>query len=367
MNSNNNLLVLIPFIILLLFGLTFVTSSSVYVAQDMTGNPFFFAQRHILFLILGALTFFILLSVPSDIFMKFDYLFLFISLFLLLILFIPNVGATINGSTRWIDLGIFKLQPSELSKVVLIIYISGYCVRRLSQISTLLGFFRPMMVLAIFSILIMLQPDLGSTLIICAVSVTILFFAGISIGQFIILSGLMTSLGALSIYLTPFRLTRLRSFLNPFEDPTDSGWQLTNALMGIGRGEFFGVGLGNSIQKNLYLPEPHTDFIFAVILEEIGILGGIGLILVFSFLVYGIMRVGLEAFKNDRLFQSFICFGGGSLIAIQSIFNIGVNIGLLPTKGLTLPFISYGGASLITFMGLAGIIIRINFENKLTR
>ena len=223
-----------------------------------------------------------------------------------------------------------------------------------------------MTILSLLSLLILLQPDLGSTVIICSLVLIMLFFAGISFSQFLFLISVLGFLAYIAIIYTPFRLARLVSFRDPFapEFELSSGWQLSNALIGIGRGDLFGIGLGNSIQKNLYLPEPHTDFIFAIILEETGIIGGFLLMLLFILLITSIVQISFDALRQNRLFQGYVCFGIGSLLSIQSIFNIGVNIGLLPTKGLTLPFISYGGASLIIFMLMMGIVFRVDFENR---
>ena len=221
-----------------------------------------------------------------------------------------------------------------------------------------------MIVLFVIASLIMAQPDLGTTLILCLLAVIILFFAGISLGQFFILVITIFCLGTMAIFFAPWRLARLTSFIDPFEQFLDSGWQLANALIGSGRGEIFGIGLGASIQKNLYLPEPHTDFIFSIIVEELGMLGGLGLIAIFTMLVLSILKESNKCFSLGKTFQGLICYGIAILISIQSMFNIGVNIGLLPTKGLTLPFISYGGASLITFMTMIGVTLRISFENN---
>ena len=351
---------------LIIFGITFVTSASVYVAVDLTGDPFYFAKREIIFIFLGVLAILISANIPTDLYHKYDWMFLLMSLALLIALFIPGIGKVVNGSLRWIDLGFFNLQPSELVKLALILYIAGYSVRRTTELSTLIGFIRPMMILSLLSLLILLQPDLGSTVIICSLVLIMLFFAGISFSQFLFLISVLGFLAYIAIIYTPFRLARLVSFRDPFapEFELSSGWQLSNALIGIGRGDLFGIGLGNSIQKNLYLPEPHTDFIFAIILEETGIIGGFLLMLLFILLITSIVQISFDALRQNRLFQGYVCFGIGSLLSIQSIFNIGVNIGLLPTKGLTLPFISYGGASLIIFMLMMGIVFRVDFENR---
>ena len=364
MIDRENIFIIFPYFCLLFIGLIMVASSSIYVSEDIYGTPFHFASRQVIFFIIGILVTLIALSIPSNLLLTLDWIILLGSFVLLIALFIPGVGTEVNGSLRWIRIGPINVQPSEVSKLALVIYISGYCVRRLSEINTSLGFFRPLFVLAIFGILILSQPDLGSTLVIGSLVIAILFFAGISFLQFTLLLSLMGSLAAIAIYLEPYRYLRFISFTEPFEHFYGPGWQLSNALLGIGRGEWFGIGLGNSLQKNLYLPEPHTDFIFAVIVEEFGLIGGLVIILLFAVLIFGIIKTSIKALELGKLFQGFLVFGAGILIAIQVIFNIGVNLGILPTKGLTLPFISYGGTSLILFMFLMGIVLRINFENK---
>ena len=364
MIDRENIFIIFPYFCLLFIGLIMVASSSIYVSEDIYGTPFHFASRQVIFFIIGIFVTIIALSIPSNLLLTLDWIILLGSFVLLIALFIPGVGTEVNGSLRWIRMGPINVQPSEVSKLALVIYISGYCVRRLSEINTSLGFFRPLFVLAIFGILILSQPDLGSTLVIGSLVIAILFFAGISFLQFTLLLSLMGSLAAIAIYLEPYRYLRFISFTEPFEHFYGPGWQLSNALLGIGRGEWFGVGLGNSLQKNLYLPEPHTDFIFAVIVEEFGLIGGLVIILLFAVLIFGIIKTSIKALELGKLFQGFLVFGAGILIAIQVVFNIGVNLGILPTKGLTLPFISYGGTSLILFMFLMGIVLRINFENK---
>ena len=272
-----------------------------------------------------------------------------------------------NGSIRWIRLGPINIQPSELCKFSLILYISGYSVRRMSEIDSLRSFLKPLFLLFIISLLVMSQPDLGSTAIICLLVVSILFYAGISFFQFSLLSILISLLGYMAISTSPMRLARVLAFTDPFAEDIvrNAGWQLSNSLISIGQGGWFGLGIGNSFQKNFFLPEAHTDFIFAILVEELGIIGGLFLIFLFLILFIGILKVALDSFSKDRLFQGYASFGILILIAIQSLFNIAVNIGLLPTKGLTLPFISYGGTSIIIMMSLIAIVLRINKENKL--
>jgi cell division protein FtsW len=307
------------------------------------------------------------LLIPSDLLYKFDWIFMLISIGLLIALFIPDVGSSVNGSIRWIRLGPINIQPSELCKFSLILYISGYSVRRMSEIDSLRSFLKPLFLLFTISLLVMSQPDLGSTAIICLLVVAILFYAGISFFQFSLLSILIALLGYMAISTSPMRLARVLAFTDPFAEDVvrNAGWQLSNSLISIGQGGWFGLGIGNSFQKNFFLPEAHTDFIFAILVEELGIIGGLFLIFLFLILFIGILKVALDSFSKDRLFQGYASFGILILIAIQSLFNIAVNIGLLPTKGLTLPFISYGGTSIIIMMSLIAIVLRINKENKL--
>jgi len=348
-------------------GFVMVASSSIYVADEMTGDPFYFASRQLIFISVGLLAMSIFLLLPSDFLFKSDWVFMLISILLLVALFIPDIGTSVNGSIRWIRLGPINIQPSEVCKFSLILYISGYSVRRMSEINTLRSFLKPLFLLFIISLLIMGQPDLGSTAIICLLVVAILFYAGISFFQFSLLSILISLLGYLAISSSPMRLARVLAFTDPFAEDVvrNAGWQLSNSLISIGQGGWFGLGIGNSFQKNFFLPEAHTDFIFAILVEELGIVGGLLLIGLFVVLFIGILRVALDSFSKDRLFQGYVSFGIMVLIAVQALFNMAVNIGLLPTKGLTLPFISYGGTSIIIMMSLIAIVIRINNENKL--
>jgi cell division protein FtsW len=367
MNRTNNLLILFSFISLMSLGFIMVASSSIYVADEMTGDPFYFASRQLIFISVGLLAMTIFLLLPSDFLFKSDWVFMLISILLLVALFIPDIGTSVNGSIRWIRLGPINIQPSEVCKFSLILYISGYSVRRISEINTLRSFLKPLFLLFIISLLIMGQPDLGSTAIICLLVVAILFYAGISFFQFSLLSILISLLGYLAISSSPMRLARVLAFTDPFAEDVvrNAGWQLSNSLISIGQGGWFGLGIGNSFQKNFFLPEAHTDFIFAILVEELGIVGGLLLIALFIVLFIGILRVALDSFSKDRLFQGYVSFGIMILIAVQALFNMAVNIGLLPTKGLTLPFISYGGTSIIIMMSLVAIVIRINNENKL--
>ena len=364
--TKKDILVILPLAILLLLGIVMVASSSIYVGDNMSSNPFHFAQKQILFVAIGLIVLAIFLMIPSDFFYRTDWIFMLLSICLLFILFIPEFGTSVKGSIRWIRFGSIGIQPSEICKFSLILYISGYCVRRMSEIDSLRSFLKPLTLLFLISVLILAQPDLGSTAIICVLSVGILFYAGISFKQFCILVLLIAVLGYLAITTSPMRMARVLAYTDPFdiEVVQNAGWQLSNSLISIGQGGWFGLGLGNSIQKSFFLPEAHTDFIFAILVEELGLLGGLLMILLFVLLFIGLVLISFDSFQKEKFFQGYVVFGVFLLFAIQTIFHIAVNIGLVPTKGLTLPFVSYGGTSIIIVLALMGIVLRINYENK---
>lgn len=305
--KSNNFQILFTFVLLLIFGEIMVLSSSMVRAESIYDNPFFFASRQAIFISIGFIIFCFFLLIPSDFLRKFDWLLLILSLILLVALFFPGVGTEVNGSMRWIRFGPINIQPSEVAKFCMLIYISGYCVRRLEEISSTSGFLRPLFVLTLFASLILIQPDYGSTAILCLIVMVLLFFAGISFYQFLILITLFLILGAIAIFLEPYRLIRLLSFIDPFEDIQDSGWQLAQSLISLGQGGWFGLGLGNSIQKNLFLPEAHTDFIFAILVEELGIIGGVCLILIYVFLLIAFSKFPLNhLIKLDHFRVTFV-------------------------------------------------------------
>lgn len=347
--SRSDILVILPLGLLLVMGLVMVTSSSIYIADDMTSNPFHFAKRQALFISVGlfSMTFFLIL--PSDFLLRSDWIFMLLSIILLIILFIPEVGTSVNGSIRWIRMGPINIQPSEICKFSLILYISGYSVRRMSEMNSLRSFLKPLFLLFIISLLVMGQPDLGSTAIICFLVVGILFYAGISFYQICLLVLLIILLGYLAITSSPMRLARVLAFTDPFalDVVQNAGWQLSNSLISIGQGGWFGLGLGNSFQKSFFLPEAHTDFIFAIIAEELGLFGSILMIFLFSILIYKCFNLGSKALKLNLKFQGYLSYGIGLYFGFQSLLHMYVNVGMSPTKGLTLPFFSAGGSSYI--------------------
>ena len=357
----NNLFILIPFISLMSLGLLMVTSASIYIADDIYGNPFHFASRQMFFISIGLIVMLLFLSIPSNLLYKLDWVFMLISILLLLALFIPDVGTSVNGSIRWIRLGPINIQPSEICKFSLILYISGYSVRRISEIDSLRSFLKPLFLLFIISVLIMGQPDLGSTAIICLLVVAILFYAGISFFQFSLLSILIGLLGVVAISSSPMRIARMMAYMDPFDKEVvlGSGYQLSNSLISIGQGGWLGLGIGNSFQKNFFLPEAHTDFIFAILAEELGIFGVIFTIVLFYLFVKKCFFVGDKSFRLGLIFQGYLSYAIGIFIALQAFLNMSVNIGIVPTKGLALPLFSYGGSNYLVSILSIAIILRI--------
>jgi cell division protein FtsW len=286
---------------------------------------------------------------------------------LLLLVLIPGVGRVVNGSARWIDLGFFNLQPSELAKVFIVIYLAAFLERHLVEVrENWSGFIKPMGVIAAAVILLHFEPDHGAMVILLLTAFCMIFLAGAKFYRFVLM--LLICVGAIT-YLAitkPYVMLRFSSFLNPWaaENVYGGGYQLTQALIAFGRGEWVGMGLGNSIQKLYFLPEAHNDFVLAIIGEELGIFGVLAVVALFCALVYLAFRIGKAAQSKGALFSAFLAFGLGLLIAGQALINIGVNIGLLPTKGLTLPFMSYGGASLIVSCFMVGLLLRIQYETE---
>jgi cell division protein FtsW len=285
------------------------------------------------------------------------------SLFLLTLVLLPGVGKEVNGSTRWISLGIFNLQVSEAVKLFLIIYIAGYLVRHGEAVRTSLwGFIKPMFMVGLAALLLLLEPDFGATVVIIGTVLGMMYLGGVRFIQFISFLTLFGAAAVLLVVSSPYRMERLTSFLNPWADPFDSGFQLTQSLIAIGTGGWFGTGLGGSVQKLFYLPESHTDFLFAVLSEELGFVGVCMIIALYSLLFYRAVRIALQAEKSGNRFAAYIAYGIGIWLAMQAVINMGVNMGMLPTKGLTLPLMSYGGSSLIVCCMAIGLLLRIHYE-----
>lgn len=350
---------------LMLTGLVMVTSASFPISSRLTDQPFHFMFRHAIFLVLALMASSVILQVPMKRWLQYSTWLLLISIGLLVVVLVA--GKSVNGASRWIPLGLFNLQPAEVAKLSLFIFMSGYLVRKSEEVRSSFfgGFIKPIIVFATLASLLLLQPDLGTVVVMLVTLFGMLFIAGAKLTQFLALMvvGLMSV--ATLIYIEPYRMRRVTSFLDPWEDPFGSGYQLTQSLMAFGRGEWFGQGLGNSIQKLEYLPEAHTDFVFAVLAEELGFVGVVLVLLLIFSLVLKAIYIGRKAFDNQQLFGGYLAFGIGIWFAFQTLVNVGAAAGMVPTKGLTLPLISYGGSSLIVMAVAVSILLRIDHECRL--
>ena len=290
---------------------------------------------------------------------------LIFALFLLLLVLLPGVGKTVNGSTRWLPMGMFNLQVSELVKLFLVVYVAGYLVRHGEAVrSSLLGFLKPMVMVGFAGLLLLMEPDFGATVVIMGTVLGMTFLAGARFSQFISFVFIFACAALLLIVTSPYRMQRLISFTNPWADPFDSGFQLTQSLIAIGTGGWFGTGLGGSVQKLFYLPESHTDFLFAVLSEELGFIGVTVVVLLYSALFFRSLKIAAQAEAVGNYFAAYMAYGIGIWLSMQAVINMGVNVGLLPTKGLTLPLMSYGGSSLIVSCMAIGLLMRIYYETN---
>ncbi|WP_051786304.1 putative lipid II flippase FtsW [Endozoicomonas numazuensis] len=348
---------------LLVIGLVMVSSASMEVAGSLYSNPFYILIKQGLFVFAGLLLMGIMMMVPVKTVEKYSWVSLFGGLGLLLVVLV--VGREINGSVRWIPLGFFNLQASEAAKLMIVIYLAAYLVRRLDEVRTRwTGFLKPMAILSVSSVLLLMEPDFGALVVLMGASMGMIFLAGARLWQFIILIMLLVGFIVALIVFEPYRMARLASYMDPWANAFGSGYQLTQSLIAFGRGEWFGEGLGNSLQKLFYLPEAHTDFVFAVLAEEFGVLGAVSVLTLILFIAWRAMQIGFRAETKKLLFHGYVAYGIGLLFGSQALINIGVNTGLLPTKGLALPLISYGGSSLLINCLAFGLLLRIDYERR---
>lgn len=348
---------------LLLIGLVMVTSASLNVAERMTGDPFFHFERQLLSVLLGCTIAGAMLFVPISMWQRFAPALLIASFALLLLVLIPGLGHQVNGSRRWIRIGLLNFQPSEVARWLLLTYIAVFAVRHQTELrSSAQGFFKPLAVLLVASGLLLLEPDFGAAVVLCVTGTAVLFVAGARLRDFLLVCGIGGVGIAVVAMSSGYRLQRLIAFLDPWSDPFDSGFQLTQSLIAIGRGEWFGVGLGSSIQKLFYLPEAHTDFVFAVMAEEFGLFGVAIVVFAFLALVLRSLRLSRIAADAGMPLHACIAAGFGVWLGLQAFINIGVNMGLLPTKGLTLPLLSYGRSSMLVTLAWIGVLLRVHHE-----
>ncbi len=326
------------------------------------GNSYHYVIRQLIFAGIGCVLALIAVNVPISWWERSGWLLLGVGLLSLLLVLTP-LGRTVNGSTRWISFGLFNVQVSEIAKLCLIAYLAGYVVRRRDELlNTWPGFLKPLGVLGIASVLLVIEPDFGATVVLVAASAGMIFLSGVRLSRFMPLIGVLVVMGSVLVFTQPYRLKRVVSYLDPWKDQFDTGYQLTQSLIAFGRGDWAGTGLGNSVQKLFYLPEAHTDFIFAIIAEEFGLLGSLMVLGLFTVLVVTGFVIARRAEKAGMPFAACFSYGITLLIGLQAGINMAVSTGLLPTKGLTLPLVSYGGSSLMITAVCIGVLARVEME-----
>ena len=354
--------VLLPALLLLSFGIVMVGSASIAIAEGQGASTYHYLLRHLVFIAAGVSLALMLKVIPMAFLERISRPMLTLSILLLLIVLVPGIGHTVNGSTRWIRLGLVNFQVVEAVKLMVIVYLAGYLARKAQLVqSRFFDTLKPLLFAGLLSCILLLQPDMGSAAVITAIVAGMVWLAGAAWRHILVL-GLLTLPAFGFAAMEPYRLRRIVSFMDPWADPFASGFQLTQALIAVGRGELFGVGIGASIQKLFYLPEAHTDFIFAVLAEEFGLAGVIAVLVLFLLLVTRIMVIGIMAHRNEKPFAGFVAYGIGLWIGLQAVVSVGVNLGVLPTKGLTLPLISSGGSSMLMTLIALGIVLRIKYE-----
>ena len=366
--SNYDQMLLWVTFILLGFGLVMVYSASIAMAEAdkaVGHQSTYFLIRQAIFIVIGLVAGFVSFQVPIAWWQKTaPYLFL-IGLALLILVLIPHVGRNVNGSQRWLSLVVINLQPSELMKLFSAMYVADYAVRKAPQMDSIIKGFLPMVaVMVLVGFLLLREPDFGAFAVIAAISISILWLGGINAKIFAALLATLPVAIYFLIWNSPYRLQRVIGFMDPWADPFGKGYQLSHALIAFGRGEWFGVGLGASVEKLLYLPEAHTDFLLAVIAEELGFVGVLTVLGLFVWIVIRSFGIGKEAVANERYFAALLAQGLGVWIGVQGIINIGVNMGVLPTKGLTLPLLSFGGSGILANCIAMAVLLRIDFENR---
>ena len=322
-----------------------------------------YGVKHVLYVLASICAFGIVIALPLKIWELGHKTCLFAAILLALVVLIPGIGTEVNGSRRWIDFGFFTVQASEWVKFLVLIYIAGFLSRSGDDFKRGgIELVRPILWLMPIFLLILIEPDFGTLVVLVALTTGLFFTVGVRLRHFFAVAIIISVVLAILLAISPYRVERFAAFLDPWASPFGSGYQLTQALIAFGRGELTGIGLGDGVQKLFYLPEAHNDFIFAVIAEELGLLGALFVVALLGFIVLRGFRIGRAAVYADRAFAGYLAYGASLIIGAQVLINVGVNTGVLPTKGLTLPFISYGGNSLLVCSMLMGLIQRTNFE-----
>jgi len=354
---------IIAVLALLGIGLVMVASASISIATRELDDPLYYFWRQSVYVAISLGLMLAATRIPLQTWHTLSPVLLGAGALMLVLVFIPGVGREVNGSMRWVSFGPFNLQPSEPMKLAMVLYLAGYLVRRGELVrSTAGGFIRPMSMLAVIGVLLLFEPDYGTTVVLFTTALGMLFLGGVPFWSFVGWAAFVVVSMGMVVMAAPYRVERMLTFMNPWADPFGSGFQLTQALIAIGSGEWVGVGLGSSVQKLFYLPEAHTDFLFAVLAEELGMLGVLVVILIFTFIVLRAIAIGTRAERAGHEYGAHLAYGVGLLIGLQAFINIGVNMGLLPTKGLALPLMSYGGSSLVVNSFALGLVMRVDHE-----
>lgn len=351
--------------ILLILGGIMVFSASVSIAERATGNSLHFLLRHLLSVALGVAAMMVVMRTRVRLWEQLGPYLLLAGIALLVLVLVPGIGRHVNGSSRWIPLGVVTLQPSELVKLFVIVYVAGYLVRKQEELKFFTqGILMVSIVVAVIGMLLLQEPDLGSVVVICLTVFAMLFLGGVRFWHF--MAVVLAAVGGMVLLTlaSPYRMARITGFLDPWADPFNTGFQLTQALIAFGRGEWLGVGLGASIQKMFYLPAAHTDFLFAVLAEEFGLLGVLAVLALFGIILWRAFRIAATAERNGQIYAARLAQGLGLLLGLQAMINMGVNMGALPTKGLTLPFLSYGGSSMIVCCIAVGLLLMVEREQR---
>ena len=355
--------ILLNTLVLMVFGLLMVSSASMVISDRQVGFPFYYLIRQAIYMVAGLALAWVIVHVRLRVWQKLAGYLMLLSLLLLALVLVPGIGKMVNGSRRWIHLGFFSMQVTELVKVFTVVYVSDYLVRHQEQVrKQMFGALSLMVLLGVMALLLLLEPDFGTFVVITFTVMSLLFIAGVRLLPFMLLLVIAMAVLIYLAIMSPYRLARLTTFINPWDQQYGAGYQLTQSLIAFGRGGVFGVGLGNSVQKLFYLPEAHTDFIFAVVGEELGLWGELGVMLLYVSLVGRIFWLGKLAYQSNQLFAAYLSYGIALWMGFQALVNMGVSVGALPTKGLTLPFMSYGGSSVMVNCIAIALVLRVAFE-----
>lgn len=350
---------------ILALGLVMVGSASINIAASQFDQPLHYFNRQTVYAVIGLILGWITVSVRLSVWQNYAPLLLMFGISLLVLVLIPGIGREVNGSSRWLPLGPVNVQVAEFIKLFAIVYIADYLQRHHGQLKgSFFKVFAPLVLLAVAAGLLIVQPDLGSVVVILSTVLAMLFLGGARLDVFAVLASLLAAGFSAAVYLAPYRMLRLQSFMDPWADQFGSGFQLTQALIAFGRGDWLGVGLGSSMQKLSYLPEAHTDFLYSILAEELGLIGAMSIIVLFFIFIWRALAIGRAAELAGQLFGAQIAYGVGIWLGLQACVNMGVNMGVLPTKGLTLPLMSYGGSSLVIVCVSIALLLRVDLETR---